>query len=456
MSTFLLITLLLSIAIAGFLIIQRWPDYAFWVIVLLLFDPTGHLSVHFGKESLGGFYYRDFLFAMAFLPLFSTQVSKREMLNYRPFQIILGIQLLFLLYHIFVFGYWQPGKGWGYVFRYVIVRERMSVFGFFLMIPVFVMARRNLRIFVDVLVWSSLVVYLMYFFTILTNTDLMPVWQAERYRGSGIMRYLMFSSGLTDMLIPLAFFVFVRNVAYRYSKVLYVSVILVVIATLLSLTKSSYINIAGLVVACLFLYYRFYRASVSGLLGMLVGPGLLMLLLMYMVFPEYPQLVWRQVEDLWLLIAGSSYTGGEVEGRLLNQWPAHMALISQRPFFGTGAGFSEFFSLRFRPSDYEVTDLPVTGHLAMYGAVGLLIYSLLYFQLWRYIVVAYKFFKNRIQQVNELDLAFFFVVFAWMVKTFFFKPNYLFNELTTGTLLINLYAGILVAILFRQKAAPGK
>jgi hypothetical protein len=37
-----------------------------------------------------------------------------------------------------------------------------------------------------------------------------------------------------------------------------------------------------------------------------------------------------------------------------------------------------------------------------------------------------------------------------MVKTFFFKPNYLFNELTTGTLHINLYAGILAALLYRQ------
>lgn len=452
MSTFLLIILLLSIAVAGYLVIQRWPDYAFWVIILLLFDPTGHLSVYFGKESLGGFYYRDFLFGMAFLPLLSPQVLKRGVLNYKPFLIVLGVQILFVLYHIFVFGYWQPGKGWGYVFRYVIVRERMSVFGFLLIIPVFVMARRNLRVFVDVLVWSSLVVFLMYFFTILTNVDLMPVWQAERYRGSGIMRYLMFSSGLTDMLIPLAFFVFLRNVNYRYSKVLYASVVLVVIATLLSLTKSSYINMAGLVVASLFLYYRFYRASVYGLAGMLIVPGLLMLLLMYLVFPDYPQLVWRQVEDLWLFVTGSSYTGGEVEGRLLNQWPAHLALISQRPFFGTGAGFSEFFSLKFRPSDYEVTDLPITGHLAMYGVVGLLIYSLLYFQMWRYLVVGYKFLKDRIQQINELDAAFFFVVFAWMVKTFFFKPNYLFNELTTGTLLINLYAGILMAVLFRQKA----
>ncbi|HKK68563.1 MAG TPA: hypothetical protein VJ946_10135 [Bacteroidales bacterium] len=456
MSTFLLIILFLAIAIAGFLVIQRWPDYAFWVIILLLFDPSGHLSEYFGKESLGGFYYRDFLFALAFLPLFSTQVSKRGLFSYKPFLIVLGVQLLFLLYHIFVFGYLQPGKGWGYVFRYVIVRERMSVLGFLLMIPVFVMACRNLRVFVDVLVWSSLVIYFMYFFTILTNVELMPVWQAERYQGSGIMRYLMYSSGLTDMLIPLAFFVFVRNVIYRYSKVLYVSVTLIVIATLLSLTKSSYINVAGLVVACLFLYYRFYRASVSGLLGMLIGPGLLMLLLMFLAFPDYPQLVWRQIEDLWLFMAGSSYTGGQVEGRLLNQWPAHLALISQRPFFGTGAGFSEFFSLKFRPSDYEVTDLPITGHLAMYGVVGLIIYSLLYFQMWRYIMSGYKMLKDKLSHINELDVAFFFVVFAWMVKTFFFKPNYLFNELTTGTLLINLYAGILLAILFRHKTAFGK
>jgi O-antigen ligase len=182
---------------------------------------------------------------------------------------------------------------------------------------------------------------------------------------------------------------------------------------------------------------------------MLRGPAILMFLLMLIVFPDYPWLVWRQVADLWLFVTGDAYTSGVVEGRLVNQWPAHLALISQRPWFGTGAGFSDFFSLRFHPSDYEVTDLPVTGHLAMYGVVGLAIYSLLYIQMWRYIANIYRMIKNRIGKVNDLDIALFFVVFGWIVKTFFFKPNYLFNELTTGTLLINLYAGILAALIYR-------
>jgi hypothetical protein len=451
MNTVLLILLLFAFTVSVILVIQRWPDYAFWIIVLLLFDPTGHFTVYLGKDSLGGFYYRDFLFAMAFVPLFSPGVKVASVFNYRPFLVLLGVQLLFLLYHIFVYGYWQPGKGWGYLFRYVLVRDRMSVFGFMLIVPAFIMGRRNLSVFVNVLAWSTVIVYSLYFITILTKIELIPVWQAERYRGTGIMRNLMFSSGLTDILIPIAFFVFVRGVTYRYRQLLYITVLMVVLEILLSLTKSSYINLAGLVIASLFLYSRFYQRSATGLLGMLLGPGLVLFLLILWAFPEYPGLVWRQVEDLWLFITGDAYTSGVVEGRLINQWPAHLALISQRPFFGTGAGFSDFFSLRFDPSDYEVTDLPITGHLAMFGFVGLVIYSLLYVQMWRYVIIGYKWLKSRTASVNELDMAFYFVIFAWMVKAFFFKPNYLFNELTTGTLLINLYAGILAAVLYRQK-----
>jgi hypothetical protein len=449
MSVFLLTGLLLAIAGAGLFLVHRWPDYIFWVVIVLLFDPTGHLTVYFGKEALGGFYYRDFLFVLAFMPFISSRVNRRGMFNFKPFLVLLGVQVLFLLYHVFVFGYWQPGKGWDYVLRYVLVRERMTVFGFLLIVPVFMMARRNLAVFVNVLVVFSLLVYLMYFISVTTSVELLPLWQAERYRGTGILRYLMFSSGLSDMLIPLSIFVFARRIDYRYRNLLFVGTILMLLAVLLSLTKSSYINVAGLVVASLFMYYRFYRSSFRGLLGMLLGPAVLMLLLMLMVFPEYPGLVWRQVSDLWLFITGDAYTSGVVEGRLVNQWPAHLALIIQRPWFGTGAGFSEFFSMRFHPSDYEVTDLPITGHLAMYGVVGLAIYSLLYIQMWRYIVTTYRIVKNRIQELNDLDVALFFVVFAWMVKSFFFKPNYLFNELTTGTLLINLYAGILAALIYR-------
>ena len=449
MSMFLLTGLLLAVAGAGLVLVNRWPDYFFWIVIVLLFDPTGHLNVYFGKEALGGFYFRDFLFALAFMPFLSSRVKRNGLLGFNPLLVLLGVQVLFLLYHVFVFGYWLPGKGWDFVFRYVLIRERMTVFGFLLIVPVFMMARRNLSVFVNVLVVTSIVVYLMYFVTVTTNFDLLPLWQAERYRGTGILRYLMFSSGLSDMLIPLSVFVFARRIDYRYRNLLFGAVVLMLLSVLLSLTKSSYINVAGLVIASLFLYYRFYGASFRGLMAMLLGPGILMFLFMLMVFPEYPRLVWRQVADLWLFITGDAYTSGMVEGRLVNQWPAHLALISQRPWFGTGAGFSDFFSLRFHPSDYEVTDLPITGHLAMYGVVGLAIYSLFYIQIWRYVVTTYRMIKSRVLELNDLDIALFFVVFAWMVKTFFFKPNYLFNELTTGTLLINLYAGILAALIYR-------
>lgn len=450
MNPVLLTLLLFSGAIAALLIFRQWPEYSFWIIILLLFDPTGHFSVYFGKDALGGFYYRDFLFAMAFFPLLSPGINVRSLFHYRPFLVLLGVQLLFLFYHLFIYGYLQPGKGWGYLFRYVMIRERMSVFGFLLIVPAFAMARRNLSFLVDLLVISTVLIYILFFVSILSDADLIPVWQAERYRGTGILRFSMFSSGLTDMLIPLAFFVFARKVAYRYRNLLYTAFVLVILATLLSLTKSNYINLAGLVVASLFLFYRFYRPSFHGLLYMLLGPALIMFILMFIVFPEYPEIVWRQVEDLWLFLSGGAYTSGAVEGRLVNQWPAHLALIKERPFFGTGAGFSDFFSMRFDPSDYEVTDLPITGHLAMYGIVGLIVYSVFYVFLWHYLVVGFKRFKTRINQISNIDCAFYFVVFAWMVKNFLFKPNYLFNELTTGTLMINLYAAILLGLLYRQ------
>lgn len=451
MSLFLLILMVLVIGSVGLIVARRWPDYFFWTVIVFLFDPTGHLTVYFGKEALGGFYYRDFLFVLAFMPFLAPDVDKKGLLAFKPLLILLGVQLLFFLYQVFIFGYWQPGRGWGYVVRYVLIRERMTVFGFLLIIPVFVMARRKLSVLVDMLVITSLAVYLMYFVSVVSGFELLPLWQAERYRGTGILRYLMFSSGLSDMLVPLSFFVLVRKVSYRYRNFLILATSLMLLAVMLSLTKSSYINVAGLAVASLFLYHRFYRASFQGVMAILLGPAFGLLLLMWAVFPQYPLLVWRQITDLWLFISGDAYTSGVVEGRLVNQWPAHMAIISQRPWFGTGAGFSDFFSLRFHPSDYEVTDLPVTGHLAMYGVVGLGIYSLLYFQMWRFTLRTYRIIKAKVSKLNEIDMALFFVVFSWMVKTFFFKPNYLFNELTTGTLLINLYAGILAALIYRLR-----
>ncbi|MGM0377069.1 MAG: O-antigen ligase family protein [Bacteroidota bacterium] len=451
MNPILLILLILALGFTGLLIIRKWPDQAFWLILLLLFDPTGHFTVYLDKEALDGFYYRDFLFPLAFVPLFSPGVLGTDAFRFRPFQVLLGVQVLFLFYQVLVYGYWQSGEGWEYVFRYVLVRERMSVFGFMLIIPVFVMARRNLSFFVDLLVLSTVIIYVLYFITILGGPELLPVWQAERYEDSGILRYAMYSTGLTEMLVPLTFFVWARGIPYRYRIFLFWSSVMVVAALLLSLTKSSYIGLAGLIAGSFFLYIRLFRSAFSKVVKITTGGTLAVLLLVFVAFPGYPGVVWRQVHDLWLFLTGDAYTSGLVEGRLVNQWPAHWAMISERPFFGTGVDFSRFFSMRFDPSDYEVTDLPVTGHLAMYGVAGLAVYSLFYIQLWRYVVEGYQLIKNRFTLFNDLDIAIYFVVFAWMVKTFLFRPNYLFNELTTGTLLINLYAGLLLAVLYRCK-----
>ena len=454
MSSFLIILLLLSLAITGLFVIRRWPDQTFWIILLLLFDPTGHFHVYLGKDALGGFYYRDFLFPLAFVPIFFLRMGVKEALRFKPFQVMIGVQVLFLLYQIFVHGYWQSGESWSYVFRYVLVRERMSVFGFLLIMPAFVMARRNLSFFADLLVLTTVVVYTLYFITILGGPDLLPVWQAERYQGSGILRYAMYSTGLTEMLIPLALFVLIRGIPYRYRSLLFMASVMVMLAIFLSLTKSSYIGLAGLVAGSLFLFFRFYPGSFPGLVKVTTGGLLAVLAGVMIAFPDYPELVWRQVQDLWLFLTGDAYTSGVVEGRLVNQWPAHWSLIHENPWLGTGSQFSSHFSLRFQPSDYEVTDLPITGHLAMYGVVGLAIYSLFYIVFWHYLVKGYRWLRRNARQINALDMAFYFVVFAWMIKTFFLDSNYLFNELSTATLLVNVYAGLLLAVLFRSFQKP--
>ena len=164
----------------------------------------------------------------------------------------------------------------------------------------------------------------------------------------------------------------------------------------------------------------------------------------------------RLGQDIYLFLTGNPYTSGIREARLENQVPAHLGIIRQSPFFGAGADVADkYISLKYDKSDYEISDLPVTGHLAYFGIVGILIYIIFYIQIIKVMRQLYLFLKSRMTKEflaqNRIEIAMVFISFAFFFKTLIFRPNYLFKEITYDRFTINFFAGVMLAAFYRMR-----
>jgi len=449
---------ILSILLAAFFVwmVFRRPDFFFWLFLILLLDPTGYFTIYFDKEAWNGMFYQDLLFPLVFLPVLSPKVDKSGLWKDKFFKAVLIAEVVFFFYHIIVYGYIVPGNDINSYIRFFIVRWRMSIFGWIILIPVYIMAKRKMSVFVDILVITTLIVFTVFFIQLLTKLDIFPVMQFERYKGSGIMRYSLFSTALADYTIPLALFVFLLNIPYRYKKALYIAASLVFVSIIIALTKSVYISLFAYIFTVFFLMFKLFHYPMGTLFRRGTLFSLLLVVTLLITFPQYLDYSIRLGKDIYLFLTGNPYTSGIKEARLENQVPAHLGIIRQSPFFGAGADVADkYISLKYDKSDYEISDLPVTGHLAYFGIVGILVYIFFYAQIIKAMRKIYLFLKPRISSEfltqNRIETAMIFISFAYFFKTFIFRPNYLFKEITYDRFTINFFAGIMLAAFYRLR-----
>jgi len=434
----------------------RWPDFFFWLFLILLLDPTGYFTIYFDKEAWGGMYYQDIFFPLLFLPVLSPKVNKSGIWKDKYFKALFIAELVFFFYHIIVYGYIVPENDLHSYVRYFLIRWRMSIFGWLVLVPIYIMAKRKMSVFIDMLVIITVVVFSIFFIQLLAGIDIFPIMQFERYKGSGIMRYSLYSIGLADHTITLALFVFLLNIPYRYKKLLYIAASLVFVSIIIALTKSVYITLFAYIFTVFFLMYKLFNYPVMSLFrrGTLFSAFLIVALLI--TFPQYLDYSVRLGKDIYLFLTGNPYTSGVREARLENQVPAHLGIIKQSPFFGAGADVADkYISLKYDKSDYEISDLPVTGHLAYFGIVGILVYLVFYAQIIRVMRRLYLFIKPKISKEfladNRIEIAMMFISFAFFFKTLIFRPNYLFKEISYDRITINFFAGVMLAAFYRLR-----
>ena len=418
----------------------------------MLFNPGDFLGKYLGKASLGGFSYMDVFFVLCFVPLFSNKIRTSVLFKDQFIKKLIKVQLVFLVYHLLIHGLLVPNHDFAFYIRNFIMRERHTIFYFLLIIPTYIIAVHNMRYFYYMIFYSTAIVLFMFFVSLFTGLNLIEVHTMSRWSGEDVNRIYFAGWGFLQFVIPLGLSVYLLRMHVHFKKILYVTVILALIAILLTLTKSNYIGAAAYIFITIYLIAKLFNISTVRLSKKIIWTFTAFLIVSSFLFPDYLQYGQRTAKDIYGVFTTGERSDGTMEGRLVNQVPAQLLVIKKHPLFGIGAGaklYNEGYG-GFRASDLDVTDLPLLGHIMLYGFLGIFLYALFYYNiilvLRRFYLLLKKQQKELLFSKYKIEIIIAILVITYFIDYFVFRIPNLFIELTKGRVVISLMTGVLCAL----------
>jgi len=236
--------LYLIIVAVYFLISVEKPDKAFWWAVIFYIDPGGYIQTYLTRDMIGGLQITDLTFILLFLPLFSHKVKLKDAFQNKDIMWLFKFLLFFsLFYHIIIFGFIAPGGSLTTLLNF-LQYERLSIFGWAVLIPAFIFFKRDHQYIIKISLIISFVILLLFYLTYL-GIDLIPLWVAERYMGSEIMRKSLISYGFAGWFLYFAVIILITKLPTQNKKFIYTIAIMFFFAVIITLTRRSYISIIG-------------------------------------------------------------------------------------------------------------------------------------------------------------------------------------------------------------------
>lgn len=442
---------LVLLAFILFVILLFFPRFSFWTIVFFMTNPGGLVGNFFGKASLGGFYYMDILLILSYAFVFIRGYRITEFFSDKLAKKMFFLLALFSVYKLFVWGLIVPGYDIEYWFRYTLIRERDAIFGFLIMIPVYLFAKDDVRSFIATITTLGIVVTILGLASLILGINVIEYKTIERYRGSGIERLLLGGYGMINFLIPSAVVVYLTNLPIRYKRWFILGGVVASVNLLLSLTKNLYIYLMGVVIASIYLIGKTYKKSYTLKFLKITLLIVLFSVVIEIVFPGYLGFGKRVFGDIFLLAA----EGQTSDGSTSRMWqiPAFLYEIANNPFFGTGLGYEQL-STKFDINQFDASDFPLLAHIMQYGLVGIGIYLINY----KYLYVLIRECAKILQSFGQQDLKYKFEIIIVISSIsyfvgYFIKIFMIFFELTNGSIRVemSIYTGLLLAVLSRYR-----
>lgn len=443
---------LFSLILILFLLFSlKYPDYMFWLALVIFLDPGGYIQTYISRGILGGLQITDLTFVLLLIPLISPKIKLKYFFIRKDNQwIVLFLLTYTLAYHILVYGYIAPGGSISNVIA-LLQYQRLTLWGFLSIIPGYIFFKRNYKLFFKFAMTTSVVLMLFYVITLTTGLNILPIWEFERNRNSGVMRIALLSYGFAQWFLYMLFIKIIYNIRLPKINWFYFIAGVIFLAEILTLTRRVVLR---MFFQFFLIYYLHQKMIGKRLFSPKLGKVLIFLsvlvLMLYVIAPKYINYTLVGLEDVISIVETGKNLNGEVDGRVNNDIPKHLLRFKESPIIGYG--WDElWYSNLTEEGGLSANDSPVTAALGMFGILGLLFFIPFYLKVFQILYKTYKLLTYFYITGKAKTQALLFTICLFLMTNFITQytlsfMNY-FNDLTSGVPRVTsmLYLGFLLA-----------
>ena len=424
----------------GVLLTGSRPDLSFWLLLNMYFDPGGYLS-YITAPLLGRFDFNDII--IVFLVLNLSRINgKRQMINQNLLlKRFLTAFAWFVAFYFIIYGAVVPFIKDDANYAVFLLKNRRFIYGIILLFGVYIFALRGLKYLYQTVLFTALATLIFFFISLVLKIPLIQITEMERYVGSGMLRIGMPSYSIFDLVFSVALIVFFLSrkisLILIHKRILFFVGILMLITFLLTLTRRTYIDIAGSFILVIYLITKISKGKVTNVYFKSLIAVFAAIFLLFIIQPIYLGVVNKVATDTALLITTGKDTRGETEQRLTGEgvYEDVFKEIENNILFGTGYTYFQWDFVKSMGSisatstrglDFgqladAAAEIPLLNLFFSFGIVGALfllgLYTKMYVMarnIYRLLRIHYNIMITRM----PLQLVFSILIVLWIAKLF--------------------------------------
>lgn len=375
---------------------------------MFMFGITVHFNIgeYFEKNYMGFpnyFSFQDFGLVLAFIA--GSSIAKISKITFpKELNRLLIILVVFVFYQI-LFSIIinlnlteNPGR-----IIHEIAIHKWRIFSIFICVPAYYVYNYNSKTVYNYIVVISFLILVSFFVTLFTPLKLVETKTLMRGYVFGAERIWFENWGYIQFTIIMSLIVLFLKIKDGKKFFLYSSSIMVLLATLITMTRGTIIHTIGSILLSIFIIAKYYNIKVSRTFFYTVIITFLSISALIIIFPNYLILIFEVFNLTYLELTGQirrGMTQSRTEFELVTLMPLYLDSF----FFGTGF-LREYFDAYGTQHELGLADFAILGNLALYGTFGFIIFLLRYFYIHKVIIKTLKIVKDiRVTHDNKYEI----------------------------------------------------
>jgi hypothetical protein len=378
--------------------------------------------------------------ASIFFPLFSPKVKFSIIRKSSSLVSVLMAYAPFFFYHILFFGLAVPDERKGDFF-YFIIRHSPEIFGFFVIIPFYIINKDNIEHFykyIPIIVIASNV--------FLLNNYYFNAFQDIYHSGIryGLSRVVFYGVPALNFIIPLFVIQLIKQ--KKINKLYFLAAFSQAACILLALERARILYIIMLIIIAIYLVHKIYKINLPKIVKLVSIAGMALVIFSF-IFPGYFNSIYKMYRDVYYEFFTDKIAFGTFQSRTEKEIPEQFALFKKNPVFGTGYD-KKWYANDPKTGGLGATDAPFVAGLGMFGITGIFLYLLFYLKIVMLLRSKLEFlFKyRRFVEPIQTNFVFLAITFSTVLLGELIFFHYYFWELVRGRYAVQwgLWIGIFI------------